>query len=789
MVVKMTTAEGRLETLQIYKVLQCVRERDTQQIENLVTFGVPNLIRLTEPRHGLGALHVAVEENDGDMCKFLLSLGVHPDSQDLDGCTPSMKAAELGHDSVLEILADAHADMTIVNKEGKGVLFYCIFPSKRHLHCLRIVLDQGADVNNCTSEGIPILLVACEQARECQEMCLGLLGKGANPNAFHPVTGRTALMEAAREGTVEVVRAILVNGGDVNVLDKLRYNAVHYAAKGGFMEVLKVLSAYNADMGVFDLEGNTALHHAALGGFADCCKFLVQRGCNPTWKNLKSMTAKIVAKKCGFKAAMKEIGKATRLVQKYSKPGVKNSNLPWAIPLHDWSFEHQAVLRKSFEQMETVDGTISKEDFADVLQKTMAPINPEQLNSLIQLHVKGGAGSISIDEFLAGSKFLEKAFLMSSYVPKKKKGKKGKKGKKRKSVLPMPICVMPSNMVSRRADGGPPNFMIEKFQNVTDVNRFDCDHPPENPLTDDTGWYVDELKKTYIPIDSAIKSGDLDSLRKAFEEGVPVDVKDMFYKTPLMYACACGNLKVVEFLLKKGANVNATDNFFWTPLHHACHAGQEDIADLLIKSGSQINAVTFNNSTPLMRAVESGCFNCVQYLIQSGANVKIENKKGENVLDIANAYGDYRLIEVVKAKLDSLPKPKDNTKRRKDKKGGMEGKRKAESKPQTPGIKEEAQIRPAVQPTSEELFANKEKKNEIAQLNNLIATGEAKKIDLAFVPKSVWVPHPNTMERIRSRVLQRERLTYEVDFDDFMMPFNKNLMKKSTGLTDTDVCA
>uniref|UniRef100_A0A8C5MMK4 Ankyrin repeat and EF-hand domain containing 1a n=1 Tax=Leptobrachium leishanense TaxID=445787 RepID=A0A8C5MMK4_9ANUR len=737
----MTAAEGRLETLQIYKVLQCVRGQDKEQIEKLVKFGVPDLIKLTEPQHGLGALHVAVEENDLDMCKFLLGLGVQPNSQDLKGCTPSMKAAELGHDSMLEVLTEARADMTIVNNEGKGVLFYCIFPTKRHLLCLHIALEKGADANNCTSDGIPILLEACQQARECKEMCLGLLEKGANPNAFHPV--------------------------------------------------LKVLSAYSADMGVFDLEGNTALHHAALGGFADCCKFLGQRGCNPTWKNLKNQTAKVVAKKFGFKAAMKEIGKVARLVAKHSKPGVKNPNPSWAITLHDWSFEHQKTLRKSFEQLDLGDGMVTSEDFATVLQNMTAPINPEQLNNLIQFHVKGSAGNVKTEEFLEGCKYLEKAFLMSSHRPKKKKGKKGKKGKKRKSNVPMPICVMPSNMVARREDGGPPKYMIEKFHSVTDANRFDSDHPPENPLTDDTGWYVDELEKTYIHMHSAIKVGDMDSLRKAFAEGVPIDVKDVFYKTPLMYACACGNLKVVQFLLKKGANVNETDNFYWTPLHHACHAGQEGIADLLLKSGAQIDALTFNGSTPLMRAVESGSVNCAKYLIQSSAKVQITNKKGENALDVANAYGDYRLIEVIKEKMDSLPKPKDNSKKRKDKKGKMEGKSKgrAESKPQTPLIRDVPQINAETSLTAEEVEASKDVKNSIAHLNHLISSGAAQKIDITFVPKTVWVPHPNTVERIRNRVLQRERLTYEVDFEDFMMPFSKNVLKKTMELANADVYA
>lgn len=53
---------------------------------------------------------------------------------------------------------------------------------------------------------------------------------------------------------------------------------------------------------------------------------------------------------------------------------------------------------------------------------------------------------------------------------------------------------------------------------------------------------------------------------------------------------------------------------------------------------------------------------------------------------MAKAYADYRLIDLIQAKLDSLPKPKE--KKGGKRKGRMEGKSKALSKPQTPAIPE-----------------------------------------------------------------------------------------------------
>lgn len=61
------TAEGRLQVLQIYSLLQAVHKRDTAQIEKMVTHGVENLINLTEPKDGTGALHLAAVANNQGM--------------------------------------------------------------------------------------------------------------------------------------------------------------------------------------------------------------------------------------------------------------------------------------------------------------------------------------------------------------------------------------------------------------------------------------------------------------------------------------------------------------------------------------------------------------------------------------------------------------------------------------------------------------------------------------------------------------------------------------------------
>lgn len=116
----MPVAQTRLETLQICKLLQCVREDDKVQIEKLTINGVPHLINFNEPGEGDTALIIAAVANNDGLIDFLLDLGAHPDVVDFKGRTPAMRAAEYGHVQCLERLAKAGANMLVKDLEGNS---------------------------------------------------------------------------------------------------------------------------------------------------------------------------------------------------------------------------------------------------------------------------------------------------------------------------------------------------------------------------------------------------------------------------------------------------------------------------------------------------------------------------------------------------------------------------------------------------------------------------------------------------------------------------------------------
>lgn len=271
-------------------------------------------------------------------------------------------------------------------------------------------------------------------------------------------------------------------------------------------------------------------------------------GCNPKPKNAEGQTARSLAKSGGHKEALRECRKAERL---FGKTG-KNVE-PWAITLYDYIYVMQDSLSEVFKKLSNTEslGKIPREDFVEVLQGLSIQL-PEETDLKKVIGAHDTDGNIDCKEFLTGKKFVNRQFLMTAYEPKKKKGKgKGGRGKKGKTKVPFPICTQSEG--GRRPDGGPPTVYVDQHVHSTDDTRFTRDERPRHPIEDDSRWYLDRPGEQYGYISHAVKNVDLNTLRDAFErKKIDVNIRDKFYKTPLMIACLYGNIDLVKFLVGYG---------------------------------------------------------------------------------------------------------------------------------------------------------------------------------------------------------------------------------------------
>lgn len=259
------------------------------------------------------------------------------------------------------------------------------------------------------------------------------------------------------------------------------------------------------------------------------------------------MLPRQIAQDANYKDVAKELKKAEKQHGKRSSSG--QMTVVWALTLHDWSQVREKQLLEAFGRDSV---TVPTKTFISVLQELKAPVNPDQLRTVVSAVEVASEGHVNIKDFIKGTKYISKQFLYLTYFQQKKKREpKGKAKKKGKFVNPFPICVLPPENMSRRSGGGPPLYMIEKY-NPAHSSHYNLYNPPLHPILDDSRWYIDDPDKEFVPISNCVRNGDVQSLDLAFRQGIPVDIQDPAYKTPLMVACAEGCYEVVCYLLSRG---------------------------------------------------------------------------------------------------------------------------------------------------------------------------------------------------------------------------------------------
>src|SRR3954471_18767476 len=132
-------------------------------------------------------------------------------------------------------------------------------------------------VASLASAAGPTLVDAAEQGNRAA--ALALLAKGVNVNTPAP-DGTTAVMWAASNDDVELVRALVRAGANVKVKNQFGTSALTEAAIVGSAPIIDVLLKAGADPNTKNPEGETPLMAAARSGKIDAARRLVQAGAN-----------------------------------------------------------------------------------------------------------------------------------------------------------------------------------------------------------------------------------------------------------------------------------------------------------------------------------------------------------------------------------------------------------------------------------------------------------------------------------------------------------------------------
>lgn len=162
----------------------------------------------------------------------------------------------------------------------------------------------------------------------------------------------------------------------------------------------------------------------------------------------------------------------------------------------------------------------------------------------------------------------------------------------------------------------------------------------------------------------AISGGDLVNAKRMIEQGVDVNGRNKYSRTPLM-AAVFGHEwgedeltqyivseELVTILLDRGADVNAKDRYGNHVLNHI-RGDHPNILLLLLAKGADINVHGYKGQTVLMRS--SLRPNIYKILLEKDANVDAEDYSGKTALMYASETGaleSVRLLLKHGAKID-----------------------------------------------------------------------------------------------------------------------------------------
>ena len=148
-----------------------------------------------------------------------------------------MESAYLGKlEEVRRLVLDG-APVDVIDDERRTPLMFAAFNG--HAPVAEYLLDAGAEIDVKDSNGRTALMYASSGPFE--ETVKLLLTNGAEVDVQGTLEGFTALMTAAAEGQVEVVRQLLDHGADRSLEDEDGDTALTFARQNGHTEVVALL--------------------------------------------------------------------------------------------------------------------------------------------------------------------------------------------------------------------------------------------------------------------------------------------------------------------------------------------------------------------------------------------------------------------------------------------------------------------------------------------------------------------------------------------------------------------
>ncbi|KAM7541806.1 hypothetical protein Aperf_G00000004733 [Anoplocephala perfoliata] len=150
------------------------------------------------------------------------------------------------------------------------------------------------------------------------------------------------------------------------------------------------------------------------------------------------------------------------------------------------------------------------------------------------------------------------------------------------------------------------------------------------------------------PLMLAAYSNNLPVVQYLIEKGASLGTElNRRLQSPIVYASAVGNVKIVDYLLRFPNNSPSRDLELYSALVNATLEGQLDMIKYLLDHGADANYRTWLLATPVHTAIVFNQPHVLEYLILRKANLEMMDRRGYTPLMKATLEGNARMVDML----------------------------------------------------------------------------------------------------------------------------------------------
>ncbi len=232
-----------------------VRANDLPLVEALLKAGAD---ANAHDRYGLTPVSLACSNANVQILAKLLDAGADPNSPDPQGTTALMTAARTdGGNDAVKLLLDRGANVNAKDSIQTTALMWAV--RANHPESVDLLIHRDAEINARTRKGQAPPRRAPDSGGGSHGV--GIVRSGWPDRGYQePTPGEmTALLYAARDGRLEIVRALVTANANVNQVEANGVSPLLMAIANNHIDIARLLVDHGADVNTTDWWGRTPL--------------------------------------------------------------------------------------------------------------------------------------------------------------------------------------------------------------------------------------------------------------------------------------------------------------------------------------------------------------------------------------------------------------------------------------------------------------------------------------------------------------------------------------------------